>query len=37
MKYLKLFEDFNSRNPKQVAELLEDLFVEIFDKRKPIT
>jgi hypothetical protein len=32
MKYLKLFEDFNSRNPKQVAELLEDLFVEIFDK-----
>jgi hypothetical protein len=32
MRYLKLFEDFNSRNPKQVAELLEDLFVEIFDK-----
>lgn len=32
MKHLKLFEDFNSRNPKQVAELLEDLFVEIFDK-----
>lgn len=32
MKYLKLFEDFNSRNPKQVAELIEDLFVEIFDK-----
>jgi len=32
MKYLKLFEDFNSRTPEQVAELLEDLFVEIFDK-----
>jgi len=32
MKHLKLFEDFNSRTPKQVAELLEDLFVEIFDK-----
>jgi len=32
MKHLKLFEDFNSRTPEQVAELLEDLFVEIFDK-----
>lgn len=30
MKYLKLFE--NIRSKKETAELLEDLFVEIFDK-----
>lgn len=32
MKYLKLFEDFNNKSVKQIEELLEDLFVEIFDK-----
>ena len=32
MRYLKLFEDFNSISSKQFAELLEDLFVELPNK-----
>lgn len=32
MKHLKLFEDFSNKSVKQIEELLEDLFVEIFDK-----
>lgn len=32
MRYLRLFENFNNRDPKQIAELIEDVFVEIFDK-----
>ena len=31
-KNLKLSESINNRTPKQIAELLEDVFVEIFDK-----
>lgn len=34
MKYLKLFEGFNNRNTQEVEELLDYLFVEIFDKWK---
>jgi hypothetical protein len=32
MKHLKLFEGFNKMTIREVEELLEDLFVEIFDK-----